>query len=256
MSVYAGPVVRVRERASAAQDAGAHQGSGRVTAINGVNISMNYVAGSSGGTMLQRVQDAAAAINAQAAGTGVYATVQSNGSLNLGSDDDRNITVSYSAGTATGSTAHDYGIALGTFTNTPFVSYQAPTGTAVTSITINGAGMGSNTTTVVPMGTALSKLDISTVAGANTAIASLDVALNTVNAARAQMGALQNRFQSAIANLQSSSENMSASRSRIQDADFAQETANLSRAQILQQASTAIVAQANQSPQSVLALLR
>jgi flagellin len=67
---------------------------------------------------------------------------------------------------------------------------------------------------------------------------------------------VQNRFESTVSNLQTSSENLSASRSRIQDADFAQETANLSRSQILQQAGTAMVAQANQLPQGVLALLR
>jgi flagellin len=77
-----------------------------------------------------------------------------------------------------------------------------------------------------------------------------------VNGQRASFGALQARFETAIANLNTSSENMSASRSRIQDADFAAETANLSRAQILQQAGTAMVAQANTLPQQVLSLLR
>ncbi len=73
---------------------------------------------------------------------------------------------------------------------------------------------------------------------------------------RASFGALQSRFETTVNNLQSTSENMSASRGRIQDADFAAETANLSRSQILQQAGTAMVAQANQLPQGVLALLR
>jgi len=77
-----------------------------------------------------------------------------------------------------------------------------------------------------------------------------------VSASRASLGAIQNRFTSVVASLQTTSENLSASRSRIQDADFAAETANLSRAQVLQQAGTAMVAQANQLPQGVLALLR
>ena len=77
-----------------------------------------------------------------------------------------------------------------------------------------------------------------------------------MNSQRASFGALQSRFETAVSNLQTSAENMSASRSRIQDADFAAETANLSRSQILQQAGTAMVAQANQLPQGVLALLR
>ena len=84
----------------------------------------------------------------------------------------------------------------------------------------------------------------------------MDSAINAVNSQRASYGALQSRFDTTVANLQTTSENLSASRSRIQDADFAQETANLSRAQILQQAGTAILAQANQLPQSVLSLLQ
>ena len=103
---------------------------------------------------------------------------------------------------------------------------------------------------------ATSSLDVSTVASATRTISTVDSALATVNSQRATFGALQSRFESTVANLQSSSENMSSARSRIQDADFASETANLSRAQILQQAGTAMVAQANQLPQGVLALLR
>jgi len=99
-------------------------------------------------------------------------------------------------------------------------------------------------------------IDISTAAGAQTALGTIDSALAQVSGSRAALGAYQNRFDSVITNLQTTSENISASRSRIQDADFAAETANLSRAQILQQAGTAMVAQANQLPQGVLALLR
>ena len=84
----------------------------------------------------------------------------------------------------------------------------------------------------------------------------VDAALSQVNSGRADLGAIQNRFSSTISNLQTSSENTSASRSRIQDADFAAETANLSRSQVLQQAATAMVAQANQLPQQVLQLLK
>ena len=84
----------------------------------------------------------------------------------------------------------------------------------------------------------------------------MDSALAAVNGQRASFGALQSRFDTTISNLRTTSDNLSASRSRIQDADFAAETANLSRAQILQQAGTAMVAQANQLPQGVLALLR
>ena len=99
-------------------------------------------------------------------------------------------------------------------------------------------------------------MDISTVAGSNAALTAIDAALQTVNSTRANLGAVQNRFSATIENLQTGSENETASRSRIQDADFAAETANLSRAQVLQQAGTAMVAQANQMPQQVLQLLK
>ncbi|BBD77810.1 flagellin [Hydrogenophilus thermoluteolus] len=97
---------------------------------------------------------------------------------------------------------------------------------------------------------------ISGVAEALSAISAVDAALKTVNDIRATLGAVQSRFQATINNLQSAIENLSASRSRIRDADFAQETAALSRAQILQQAGTAMLAQANAAPQNVLRLLQ
>ena len=99
-------------------------------------------------------------------------------------------------------------------------------------------------------------LDISTTEGADNAILAMDAALDQVNSSRADLGAIQNRFSSVVANLQTTSENLSASRSRIMDTDFAKETAELSRTQILQQAGTAMLAQANQIPQNVLSLLR
>jgi len=84
----------------------------------------------------------------------------------------------------------------------------------------------------------------------------IDTALDSINTERAKMGAVQNRFESVISILEISVENQSAARSRITDADFAQETANLSRANILQQAGNAMIAQANQIPSQVLSLLR
>ena len=103
---------------------------------------------------------------------------------------------------------------------------------------------------------ATENMDISTVEAANRTLAMVDSALAAVNNQRARYGALQSRFENTIMNLQSTSENLSASRSRIRDADFAAETANLTRAQILQQAGTAMLAQANQIPQRVLQLLQ
>ena len=97
---------------------------------------------------------------------------------------------------------------------------------------------------------------LTTAAAANTALAAIDAKMDTINTDRATYGAAMNRFSFAISNLQIGSENQSAARSRIMDADFAAETANLSRANILQQAGNAMVAQANQLPNQVMALLR
>jgi flagellin len=102
----------------------------------------------------------------------------------------------------------------------------------------------------------LDKMDISTVDAANRTLAMVDSAIATISGQRARYGALQARFESTISNLETTSENLAASRSRIRDADFAAETAALTRAQILQQAGTAMLAQANTIPQNVLSLLR
>jgi flagellin len=104
--------------------------------------------------------------------------------------------------------------------------------------------------------TGLTATNVLTVGGANDTILRMDSALTSVSGLRSTLGAIQNRFDSVINSLQAVSENLSASRSRIQDTDFAAETAALTRAQILQQAGTAMVAQANSAPQNVLSLLR
>ena len=96
---------------------------------------------------------------------------------------------------------------------------------------------------------------MSSVAGASAALTSIDSAISTIGGARADLGALQNRFQSTIRNLSSISENVSAARSRIRDTDFASETAELTRNQIIQQASVSVLSQANQRPQTALSLL-
>jgi flagellin len=121
--------------------------------------------------------------------------------------------------------------------------------TDATSTLINGTTLGSTLSSVAT-------INVGTAQGATDALLVVDGALALISNNRAQLGAVQNRFVTTIENLQTNSENLSASRSRIQDADFAAETANLSRTQILQQAGTAMVAQANQLPQGVLALLR
>jgi flagellin len=104
--------------------------------------------------------------------------------------------------------------------------------------------------------TGLAANNLSDATNSTASMVAIDAALTVVNAERAQYGATQNRFEAVIGTLQVASENQSAARGRIMDADFAMETANLSRAQILQQAGTAMVAQANQLPQQVLQLLQ
>lgn len=104
-------------------------------------------------------------------------------------------------------------------------------------------------------GLGLTNTTVQTAAGASAAIASIDAAISTIGATRADLGALQNRFQSTIRNLSNISENVSGARSRIRDTDFATETAELTRNQIIQQASTTVLSQANQRPQSALSLL-
>ena len=117
-------------------------------------------------------------------------------------------------------------------------------------------GGGTAATAQTSSSTLLSTVNVSTESGAQTAIDVIDAALQSVSTQRADLGALQARFDSIISNLTTGVENQSAAQSRIRDADFAQETANLTRAQILQQAGTAVLAQANAAPQNVLALLQ
>ncbi|VCU69923.1 Flagellin [Pigmentiphaga humi] len=179
-----------------------------------------------------RLNDLAAAINDRTAEHNVTATVD-NGRLVLSSK-----TGDFTIAAGTGSTAANTLLSAGltdgfdssASDDTKYVAGETKTGFA--------------------------DLDISTVDGADNAILAMDAALKSVNEARANLGAVQNRFGSVVSNLETTSENLSASRSRIRDADFASETASLTRAQILQQAGTAMLAQANSLPNNVLSLLR
>jgi flagellin len=147
------------------------------------------------------------------------------------------------------------------FKNSNALIFQigANTNTAIDQISIAGfdwsdaAGAGSAIVSAVSDPTINNITDGTS---ATTAMLNIDGAINAINAQRATYGAVQNRFEAVVSNLQIAAENQAAARSRIMDADYAAETANLSRAQILQQAGNAMVAQANQLPQQVLALLR
>ncbi len=133
--------------------------------------------------------------------------------------------------------------------------------TSSATITITGAagakvGFVAADTAAATTSANMSALDVSSYAGAQLAIQQTDAALKQINSARANLGALQSRFENAVSNIQIASENITAARSRIMDTDFAAETANLTRSQILQQAGNAMLSQANQIPQQVLSLLR
>jgi len=131
------------------------------------------------------------------------------------------------------------------------ITVNNPAGGAGTFFT--EVGDGANATQAAQ---AIASSNVLTVADSNTSIRQIDQAIRDVDTLRGTFGAIQTRFESTIASLATSAENLSAARSRIQDTDFAAETAELTRSQILQQAGTAMLAQANSSPQSVLSLLQ
>lgn len=213
--------------------------------INGLDIAVT-----NSGVAATNLTRAVDAINAQSAVTGVTAANDGTG-VALTAADGRNVTVAFTADAA--ATAADYGLAAATSGATIDITYVAPSG-VTGDVVFTGAF--ANTTTIGTTGTAMSAVDISTVSGSESAITAVDAALTTVNGSRATLGAIQNRFESVVTSLTTTSENLSASRSRIMDADFAAETANLTKAQILQQAGVAMLAQANSLPGNVLALLQ
>lgn len=193
------------------------------------------------------------AINAKSDETGVIASL-SGGDLTLSASDGSNINVVEGG---TGFTSGTDGL---TVTGGDFDGVLRGTLTLSASDTISIGGtqadIGFTAAGVAVDTNGIDDVNISTVDGSLTAIKRIDAALSAIDDSRADLGAIQNRFESTISNLSNVAENVSAARSRILDADFAQETANLTRNQILQQAGTSILAQANTLPQSVLSLLQ
>ncbi|PWB52650.1 MAG: flagellin [Nitrosomonadales bacterium] len=212
-------------------------------------------------------------INKVAGTTGVSASV-SGGTLTLTQADGKDIKVqdftNSAGGTAVVSAVNAAGAAVDPETLTSgaatdsttvagYVEFDSNNSFAVSSSIAAAAGSILDVAANTSVGSAqslVSAVDISTVPGANSAITVIDAALKTVSSIRGDLGAVQNRFAATISNLQSTSENISAARSRIRDADFAAETANMTRDQILQQAGVAMLAQANALPNNVLTLLR
>ena len=200
------------------------------------------------------------AINGVQSTTGItarFTTTGSKASITLETRDGRNIGISAFANNTAGNDSINFnGTTLtegGTVAavKTGVITLTSSRGTITANNASNQVFSATNSSF-----SSVAAIDISTVSGAQNALATVDAALQQISSYRADLGAYQNRFESVIANLQTASENLTASRSRIQDADFAAEAAALSRALILQQAGTAMVAQANQLPQNVLALLR
>ncbi len=202
------------------------------------------------------------AINGAQGATGVVASFTSTSTksgLTLSTTDGRDISVldylNSAGGTATFSAATLTSGTTDSSIKSGSVSLASSKGT-ITLAAANTDTFSSATQASAFSSVASISLGGTTGANAQLAIAVVDAALSQINVSRGSLGAFQNRFTSAIASLQTTSENLAASRSRIQDADFAAETAQLTRAQILQQAGTAMLAQANQLPNNVLTLLR
>ncbi|WP_096663659.1 flagellin N-terminal helical domain-containing protein [Polaromonas sp. AET17H-212] len=224
--------------------------------VNGTTVINNTTA-----SAVITADTVVSAINANSATTGVSATKDATtGKITMSSVDARNITVSETVTAGTGGT--------GTGLNTNIAADNVGTATtslgsitlkSTSALTLAGADVakfGFAAQTYAVDSTTLTSVNVLSVNGAVDAMSRLDAALNSVSTLRSTFGAIQSRFESTIANLQTTAENLTGARSRILDTDFAAETANLTRGQILQQAGTAMLAQANSLPNGVLALLR
>jgi len=213
------------------------------------------------------IDSAVANINSYQNTTGVVASKTSAGALQLQAADGRNIDVQETVSGTSGTIGDAINTVFSGTVSTATGAYSQAAGTEtyrgqLTLTSSSGIALGGTqatagyTATLLAASESLAAQKVDTAANANKTLLSVDAALTSVSSLRSAFGAIQNRFDSVIASLATTAENLSASRSRVQDADFAAETANLSRSQILQQAGTAMVAQANQLPQGVLALLR
>jgi len=216
---------------------GANNASGLASAVS----AFNDVSSTTGVTAtLNDAKDGLVLTNV--AGNNISLENKSTASTFTAASIGANGTATTAATVATGGTAVSMG----------YISMNSDKGFSIGNVSAAGNGVAAGAATL----NSVSSIDVSTVKGSNDALKILDSALASVNSQRATFGALQSRFETAVSNLESTSENLSASRSRIQDTDFASETAKLTRGQILQQAGTAMLAQANSLPNGVLSLLR
>jgi flagellin len=228
--------------------------------INGVDIG----AITADTTAADRNSHMITAINAKSGSTGVTASAVTATTYKLTAADGRNIditsnvtgTTNQHSAAADVATITGFAVKTGTtLTHYGQLTLNAGKDIAVISATATLAGLGSaGGVTYAKSGT--STVDVSSQTLSSAAIAQIDAAIDTVNTQRASLGTVQSRFESVIANLKTSSENVSAARGRIRDTDFAAETANMTRNQVLQQAGVAMLAQANALPNLVLSLLK
>lgn len=236
--------------------------------INGVNIGAIGAIEEAASSPVARGAQMTAAINAKSGQTGVVATFSTTtGAVNLSALDGRNIAITATTGTTKAATGLTFTEATAPATDVTTITRSTVklassnaagitiAGITAVSLTASGLTAGYSASTATA-GAGVSTIDLSTAAGSQTALSTLDKAINSITDSRASMGAYQNRLTASVANLENSSMNLQASRSRILDTDYAKETTNLAKAQIIQQAATAMLAQANQSAQSVLALLK
>jgi len=226
--------------------------------INGVSIGTVTVDATAGASSAATASNFAAAVNSVSSTTGVTATMTYLGVVTLTAADGRNISIQNTAATSA-TEVGAIGIATSVTTSTVTLNTTSSAGITIggtaAAATASGVAIG-YTAASTSTSSGVSALDLTTIAGATTALGVVDSALNNINTSRASLGAYQNRFGSAVSSLQTTSENLSAARSRIRDADFAAETAALTRGQILQQAGMAMLAQANALPNQVMTLLR
>ena len=216
--------------------------------INGVTV-FNYTATAAFATEGLTQQQLIDRINMYSSQTGVGAAL--NGTyIELTAADGRDIgvDVTVTAGATAAFNADS--------TTHGFIELSSSDDIKITGDASNKLGFGAGATTITKDAQTLSNIDVKTVTGANNTMKRIDSALNVISNMRADLGAVLNRFQSTTANLSNVLENITAAHSRIMDADFAAETANITKAQILQQAGISVLAQANTLPQNVLTLLR
>jgi flagellin len=236
--------------------------------INGQQITQQ----TEGAVTISNSQDLATAINNQSQNTGVSATVSQTGDITLTASDGRNIevkeviggggdatdqVVGYFGNTLVGSgavgTEQAFTVYKGSVSLSASADFTVATDDGANVVIFNGIADGGS---AVTSATTIDQSNILNTTTADASINRIDQAITDVDTLRGTFGAIQSRFESTVSSLQATSENVSAARSRIQDTDFAAETANLTRSQILQQAGLAMLAQANSGPQSVLALLQ